>query len=94
MKLCPGVNKEGAQSLWGRIKGQATVSDTVVGICYRSRYQKEEVDEAFFRQLELGSQSQALVFIMDINHPDICWKDHIARHKQSRKFLRCIDDNF
>jgi len=30
----------------------------------------------------------------DFNHPDICWRDSIARHKQHRRFLKCIDDCF
>ncbi|GAB0203429.1 hypothetical protein GRJ2_002808500 [Grus japonensis] len=30
----------------------------------------------------------------DLNHPDICWRDNTAGHKQSRRFLECIDDNF
>ncbi|GAB0182166.1 hypothetical protein GRJ2_000681900 [Grus japonensis] len=30
----------------------------------------------------------------DFNHPDICWRDNTAEHKQSRKFLECVDDNF
>jgi len=30
----------------------------------------------------------------DFNHPNICWRDNTARHKQSRKFLQCVDDNF
>ncbi|GAB0203516.1 hypothetical protein GRJ2_002817200 [Grus japonensis] len=30
----------------------------------------------------------------DFNHPDICWRDNTAGHKQSRRFLECIDDNF
>lgn len=30
----------------------------------------------------------------DFNHPDICWKDSIARHTESRRFLQTIDDNF
>ncbi|GAB0203063.1 hypothetical protein GRJ2_002771900 [Grus japonensis] len=29
----------------------------------------------------------------DLNHPDICWRDNAAEHKQSRKFLECDDDN-
>ncbi|GAB0188096.1 hypothetical protein GRJ2_001274900 [Grus japonensis] len=28
------------------------------------------------------------------NHHDICWRDNTARHKQSRRFLECIDGNF
>ncbi|GAB0208941.1 hypothetical protein GRJ2_003359800 [Grus japonensis] len=30
----------------------------------------------------------------DFNHSDICWRGNTAGHKQSRKFLECIDDNF
>ncbi|GAB0207924.1 hypothetical protein GRJ2_003258100 [Grus japonensis] len=30
----------------------------------------------------------------DFNHPDICWRDNTAGHKQSRKILECVDDNF
>ncbi|GAB0207663.1 hypothetical protein GRJ2_003232000 [Grus japonensis] len=30
----------------------------------------------------------------DFNHPDICWRGNTEGHKQSRKFLECIDDNF
>ncbi|GAB0176082.1 hypothetical protein GRJ2_000073400 [Grus japonensis] len=30
----------------------------------------------------------------DFNHPDIFWRDNTAGHKQSRRFLECIDDNF
>ena len=30
----------------------------------------------------------------DFNHPNICWRDNTAGHKQSRRFLECIDDNF
>ena len=27
-------------------------------------------------------------------HPDICWRDNTAGHKQSRRFLDCIGDKF
>ena len=30
----------------------------------------------------------------DFNHPDTCWRDNTAGHKQSRRFLECTDDNF
>ncbi|KAK4814166.1 hypothetical protein QYF61_009984 [Mycteria americana] len=30
----------------------------------------------------------------DFNHPDTCWRDKTAGHKQSERFLECIDDNF
>ncbi|GAB0189139.1 hypothetical protein GRJ2_001379200 [Grus japonensis] len=29
----------------------------------------------------------------DFNHPDICWRDNTAGHKQSRRFLECADDS-
>ncbi|GAB0208952.1 hypothetical protein GRJ2_003360900 [Grus japonensis] len=76
------------------MKGQANMGDTVVGVYYRPPDQEEEVDEAFYRQLEVASQSQALVLMGDFNHPDICWKSNTAKHAQSRRFLQSIDDNF
>ncbi|GAB0187546.1 hypothetical protein GRJ2_001219900 [Grus japonensis] len=30
----------------------------------------------------------------DFSHPNICWRDNTAEHKQSRRFLECADDNF
>ena len=30
----------------------------------------------------------------DFNYPNICWRDNTAGHKQSRRFLECVDDNF
>ena len=55
-----------------RIKGQPHTGDNVVGVYYRPPDQEEEVDEAFYRQLKVASQSQALVLMGDFNHPDIC----------------------
>ncbi|PKU39573.1 rna-directed dna polymerase from mobile element jockey-like [Limosa lapponica baueri] len=56
--------------------------------------QDGETDKAFYRQPKVASPSQALVFIGDFNHPDICWEGYTARHVQSRRFLQCIDHNF
>jgi len=81
------------ESLWVRIKGQAHMGDVIVGVNYRPPDQDEEVDEAFYRQLKVASQSQALVLMGNFNHPDICWEDHTARHLQSRRFIQSIDDN-
>ncbi|GAB0208991.1 hypothetical protein GRJ2_003364800 [Grus japonensis] len=72
IELRLGVDE--VESLWVRMKGQANMGDTVVGVYYRPPDQEEEVDEAFYRQLEVASRSQALVLMGDINHPDICWK--------------------
>ena len=64
-----------------------------MGVCYGPPDQKE-VDETFFTLLEEASHSQSLDFVGGFIHPDICWKDSIAGHKQSRRFLSCIDDKF
>ena len=64
----------------GKIKGQPKMGDTVVGVCYRPPDQEEEVDEAFYRQLEVALQTQALVLMGDFSHPDICWKTNMASH--------------
>ena len=94
MEFCPGADERLAESLWERIKGQAIMADIVLGVCYRPPDQEEDIDEASFRQLQVTSQSQALVLMGDFNHPDVCWEDHTARHKQSRRFLKCIGHNF
>jgi len=63
-------------------------------VYYRAPDQEEEVHEAFYGQLKVASQSQALVLMGDFNHPDNSWEDHTARHTQPRRFLQSIDDNF
>ncbi|PKU46235.1 hypothetical protein llap_3459 [Limosa lapponica baueri] len=88
------ASDERVESLWVRIKGQANVRDTVVGVYYRPPDQDGEVDEAFYNQLQVTLQSQALVLVGDFNHPDICWRGYTAKHLQSRRFLQCINDNF
>ncbi|KAJ7413876.1 mitochondrial fission process protein 1 [Pitangus sulphuratus] len=72
IKLCLGVDDEQVENLCVGIKGQTSEGNIVVGVCYRSPDQEEEVDEAFYRQLEAASKSQALVFVGDFNYPDIC----------------------
>ncbi|PKU29035.1 mitochondrial fission process protein 1 [Limosa lapponica baueri] len=73
LKLSLGADEEIVESLWVRIKGQASMRDTVVGDYYRSPDQDGEADEAFYSQLKVASQLQALVLMGDFNHPDICW---------------------
>ena len=89
-----GANEEQVGSLWVRIKGQAHTGDFTVGVYYRPPDQEEEVNEAFYKQLQAASESQALVLMGDFNHPDVSWEDHTARQAQSRRFLQSIDDNF
>lgn len=30
----------------------------------------------------------------DFNHPDTCWRDSMAMHRQPRRFLECVNHNF
>jgi len=94
IELYLGADEEGVESLWFRIKGQAHMGDVIVGVYYRPPDQEEEVDEAFYKQLQVVSQSQDLVLMGDFNHPDISWEDHTARQMQSKRFLQSIDYNF
>lgn len=55
-----GVCQEPAETLWVWFSGQANMGAVVVSICCRPPDQ-EELDEAFFKQLEEASCSQTLV---------------------------------
>ncbi|GAB0175756.1 hypothetical protein GRJ2_000040800 [Grus japonensis] len=94
MELHLGMDEEPTESLWVRIKGSAGTGDIIAGVCYRPPDQEDRVDEALYRQIGAASRSQALVLMGDFNHPDICWRGNTAGHKQSRRFLECVDDNF
>jgi len=94
IELGLGADEERVEILWIRSKGQAHMGDIMVGVYYRPPDQGEEVDEAFYRQLQAASQSQALVLMGDFNHPDISWENHTARQAQSRRFLQSINDKF
>jgi len=37
---------------------------------------------------------QALDLTRAFNHPDNCWRDNTAGHKQFQRFLESIDDDF
>ncbi|GAB0207491.1 hypothetical protein GRJ2_003214800 [Grus japonensis] len=94
MELCLGMGQEPAESSWVKISRQTNMGAVVLGICYRLPDQEEVVDEAFFKQLEEASHLQALALMGNFNHPDIYWKDNTAGLEQSRRFLKCTDDNF
>ncbi|GAB0186117.1 hypothetical protein GRJ2_001077000 [Grus japonensis] len=94
MELHLEMDEEPTESLWIRIQGRAGAGDTVMGVCYRPLDQEDQVDEALYRQTGAASCSQVLVLMGDFNHPDVSWRDNTAGHKQSRRFLECIDDNF
>ncbi|CAM5095768.1 unnamed protein product [Natator depressus] len=85
---------EKPDSLWVKFKSVSNKGDVVVGVCYRPPDQEDEVDEAFFRQLMEVTTLQALVLMGDFNHPDICWESNTAVHRQCRKFLENVGDNF
>jgi len=53
IELCLGADEKRIESLWVRIKGEAHMDDTVVGVYYRPADQEEEVHEAFYRQSSL-----------------------------------------
>jgi len=54
----------------------------------------ETVDEAFLLQPQEALCSQALVLVGNFNPLDVCWKDHTASCKRSRRLLESTDDNF
>ncbi|KAG6931740.1 hypothetical protein G0U57_001044 [Chelydra serpentina] len=85
---------EKPESLWIKLRSVSNKGNVVVGVCYRPPDQGDEVDEAFFQQLTEVTRSQALVLMGDFNHPDICWESNTAVHRQSRKFLESVGDNF
>ncbi|GAB0204972.1 hypothetical protein GRJ2_002962800 [Grus japonensis] len=89
------MDEEPTKSLWVRIKGRAGTGDIIAGVCYRPPEQGDQADETLYRQIGAASRSQALVLMGDFNHSEIiCWRSNRAGHKQSRKFLECVDDNF
>ncbi|XP_054660823.1 olfactory receptor 14A16-like, partial [Grus americana] len=68
--------------------------DLVVAVLYSVVPPEEEVYEALNRQIGAASHWQALVLMGDVNHLDICSKDNTAGHKQSRRFVECLDEKF
>jgi len=51
------------------------------------------VDKALYKQKQPHIH-RPLVLMGDFNYSNICWSDNIAGHKESRRFLKCINDNF
>ena len=54
IELCLGMDDEPTESLWVRTIELTSIDDSVVGVCYRPPHQEEQVDEAFYRQLEVA----------------------------------------
>jgi len=51
--------------LWVKTRGKANEADILLGVCYRSPNQDEEVDDIFYKRLAEVSQSLALVLMGD-----------------------------
>jgi len=94
MELLLGMDEEPTESLWVKIKGRAGTGDTTVEVCYKPPDQDERADEALYRQIGEVSRSKVLVLMGDFNHPDICQRDNTAGHRQARRFLELVEDNF
>ena len=59
------------ESLLVRIKGKASKTDVIVGVCYRPPNQDEKVDKTLYRQLDRVCKTSPLVLVGDFNFPDI-----------------------
>lgn len=91
MELHLGEHNELLKSFWISMKVQTVEGDTV-GICYKPP--EQEVDKAFYRQMEAASQTQALVLMGDFSHPGIYWRSHTAKYKHSRRFLESTPNRY
>lgn len=92
IELCLGWMMS-KSSLWTGFKGQ-TGRVTLHGCLLQAIWSRGGSRWVFYRQLEAATKLQALVLVRDFNHPDICWRNNMAKHKQSRRFLESVDHNF
>jgi len=51
---------------------KAGTGEVIAGVGYRPPNQKDQADEALYRQTGEASHSQTLLLMGDFNHPDIC----------------------
>jgi len=93
MELCLGSGKEPTESFWVSIKERRGTGDIKTGVCYRPPEQEEQADEALYRQRGAASCLQALVFMGDFHHPDICRRNNTKGHKQSHRVLQYFNDD-
>lgn len=84
-ELCHELHSQLVKNLRVGIRGEAE-KDVLVGICHRLPGSEEEVDE----QLKKALQLQAVVFMENCSHLNICWKGNRMGWKQSRRFLECV----
>ena len=65
----------------------------MVDVCYGPPHH-EEVDETFFGQLKEAFCLKAIFLRGNLNHPNNIQKSNAVGHKQTRRFLECVDVNF
>lgn len=94
MEPCPESDEDQAEHSRARVKEVASKADNTLDVCYKLPQQEEQVNEAFDRQIEATQHLQTQVLMGNFKHPSICWRSNTAGHKQSRKFLECIEDIF
>lgn len=68
-----GADDTWAESCCERVEGQTKEGGAGLGVCYG--LPDREVDKVFYGQWSRG----------DCNHPDICWRNGTARHKQRQE---------
>ncbi|KAF4801337.1 hypothetical protein TURU_035479 [Turdus rufiventris] len=88
------MNDNEVECLWVRVEGKANKADTLLGVCYCPPNQEEKVNNLFYKELDNISGSSVIVLVGDFNLPDICWELNAAEKRQSRKFLKGVEDNF
>lgn len=81
--------------LYGGTVGQNWRPDSVT--LYWDWYRPPDwgkVGKAFFKQLEVVSESQTLVFMgVDLNFSGICWEDNMVGYKWSQKCMEGVRDD-
>lgn len=92
MEPCPESDEDQAEHSRARVKEVASKADNTLDVCYKLPQQEEQVNEALDRQIEATQHLQTQVLMGNFKHPSICWRSNTAGHKQSRKFLECIED--
>ena len=68
-----GINDgdDRVENLWVRIKTKANKTDFIMGVCYRTPNQDEEVDKILYRQFSEISRSLPLVLVGYFKFQDI-----------------------
>lgn len=79
--------------MWVRIRDQGNKGNLVIDVYYTPLKQSKTTDKDFLLQLQEASRSQALVLLGDFNHPDIGWTSNVVSCVQSKRLLKCIEDN-